>query len=206
VSRFVASAMWLLLASLVCPACAPAQPTPSPFRGTAYTEPLALSKDFVLTDHDGRPFRLADHRGRTVLLFFGFVHCPDVCPVTLSTWGRVQAALGDARDRVEFVFVTVDPGRDTPESLRKHLAIFGRDFHGLTGSPAELAAVYEDYGIFQERVPITTSAGGYVVDHSTRMLLIDAAGRLRLRYEFDADPDDIVHDIRRLLDEAPGKG
>jgi protein SCO1/2 len=169
-----------------------------------YPEPVETAEDFTLTDQEGRPFRLADHRGRVVLLFFGFVHCPDVCPVTLSTWGKVQAALDDARDRVEFVFVTVDPERDTPESLRRHLEIYGQEFHGLTGSQEQLAGVYEAYGIFQEKVPVGSSAGGYVVDHSTRMLLIDATGRLRLRYAFDVAAEDIVHDVRRLLAERAG--
>lgn len=183
----------LLLAMAV--ACGPAPPE---FYGTLLptTEP---ADDFTLTDQHGEPFRLADHRGKVVLLFFGYAHCPDVCPVTLSSWSRVEEALGGEED-VEFVFVTVDPERDTPELLREHLAIFSDDFYGLTGTMEEVEPVYESYGIFRRKVSFSSSAMGYVVDHPTLMMALDREGKLRLTIPFDADPDEIVHDVRRLLE------
>ena len=167
------------------------------FYGTTRPE-VGPPQDFTLTDQYGKPYRLADHRGKVVLLFFGYAHCPDVCPVTLSNWARVEEALaGD--DDVEFVFVTVDPERDTIERLRNHLEIFSDNFRGLTGTEEQVRPVYEKFGIFRNKVSFSNSAIGYVVDHSTVMLLLDREGRVRLTFPFDADPDEIVHDVRRLL-------
>jgi len=186
----------LVVALLALAACAPAPPE---FRGTTYAEPKPAD-DFTLTDQFGEPFRLADHRGEVLLLFFGYAHCPDVCPVTLSNWARAREGLAQEKD-VEYVFITVDPERDTIERLREHMAIFSEDFVGLTGTAEELQSVYEDYGIFQKKMQLTSSAAGYVVDHSTVMLVVDRKGRLRITFPFDAKADDIVHDVRRLLEE-----
>lgn len=184
----------LLLLVAAGAACAPEQPE---FYGTVRPEGGPV-EDFTLTDQDGRPFRLADHRGKVVLLFFGYAHCPDVCPVTLSNWARVEKALG-AEEDVEFVFVTVDPERDTIERLREHLEIFSENFRGLTGTEEQMTPVYERFGIFHERVPLSDSAMSYIVDHTTLMLVLDREGRVRLSLPFDADADRIVHDVRRLL-------
>jgi len=176
-------------------ACGPPEPE---FYGTAY-ERTIQADDFTLTDQNGEPFRLSDHRGKLVMLFFGYAHCPDVCPVTLSTWMRVEQALGD-QDDIEFVFLTVDPERDTPERLREHLANFSNEFYGLTGTPEEMEVVYEDYGIFRDKVPFSSSAVGYVVDHSTVIIVLDRSGMMRLAFPFDAAADEIVHDVKRLLE------
>jgi len=192
VKRF-RSALGVLLV-VATGACGPAEPE---FYGTTRPQ-VGPPEEFTLTDQYGEPYRLADHRGQVVLLFFGFAHCPDVCPVTLSNWARVEEALaGD--DDVEFVFVTVDPERDTIERLRDHLEIFSDNFRGLTGTEEQMAPVYESFGIFPKKVPFSSSAMGYVVDHSTVMLLLDREGKVRLTFPFDADPDEIVHDVRRLL-------
>ena len=188
------SALGLLLV-VAAGACAPADPE---FYGTTRPE-VGPPADFTLTDQYGEPFRLADHRGKVMLLFFGFVHCPDVCPVTLSSWARVEEALV-GNDEVEFVFVTVDPERDTTERLRDHLENFSDNFRGLTGTREQMVPVYESFGILGEKVPFSTSAIGYLVDHTNVMLLLDREGKIRLSFPFDADPDEIVHDIRQLLD------
>lgn len=190
-----------LAALLSLAACTPpAAPPEESWRGMIYDDGV-VATDFALVDQHGETFRMADHRGQVVLLFFGYAHCPDVCPVTLSTWAKVQVALEDRRDELEFVFVTVDPHRDTPDKLKHHLEIFSRDFVGLTGTQEELEPIYEDYGIFQELVPLSTSGTAYVVDHSTRILVVDRSGRLRLRFAFDTEPADIIHDVERILDE-----
>ncbi len=189
----VRSALGILLV-VAAGACGPAEPE---FYGTTRPE-AGPPEDFTLTDQYGKPYRLADHRGKVVLLFFGYAHCPDVCPVTLSNWARVEEALA-GNDEVEFVFVTVDPERDTIERLREHLEIFSDNFRGLTGTEEQVTPVYESFGIFREKVAFSSSAMGYVVDHSTLMLLLDRNGQVRLTFPFDADPDEIVHDVRRLL-------
>lgn len=173
-------------------------PPPPEFYGSSF-EPGDSAEDFSLTDQYGKPFRLADQRGKVVVLFFGYAHCPDVCPVTLSNWARVQAELAD-NDDVEFVFVTVDPERDTQERLREHLKIFSDDIHGLTGSEEDLESVYLRYGIFHKKISFSDSEVGYVVNHSTVMMLLDRQGRVRVTFPYDADPDEIVHDIRHLLE------
>ena len=175
--------------------CRPAEPE---FYGTTY-ETAKPADDFTLTDQFGETFRLSDYAGKVVMLFFGYAHCPDVCPVTLSNWAKVQTALSGHED-LELVFVTVDPERDTVEQLRDHLAIFSDDIRGLTGTPEELEPVYKSFGIYQRKVQFSSSAVGYVVDHTTVMLVIDRDGQIRLSFPFDANPDEIVHDVRKLLD------
>lgn len=169
----------------------------SEFYGSVRPENVP-QEDFTLTDQYGEPFRLADHRGKVVLLFFGYAHCPDICPVTLSNWARVEKKLGSERG-VEFVFVTVDPERDTAEKLREHLAIFSATIRGLTGTEEEMARVYERLGIFREKRTFSDSAMGYVVDHTSTMLLLDREGRVRVSHPYDGDPDEVAHDVRRLL-------
>lgn len=156
--------------------------------------------DFALDDQRGEPFRLSDELGRVVVLFFGYVHCPDVCPTTLSTWARVRRELQDETDEVRFVFVTVDPERDTPEVLARHLAVFGADIVGLHGEPSELEPVYDAFGARPKEVPLA-AGDGYLVDHYAYMVLLDRKGRLATEHRFDAPVEHVVHDIRLLLDE-----
>lgn len=167
------------------------------FRGTEMPEtPIT---DFTLQDHNGQPFKLSEHRGKVLLFFFGYTFCPDVCPLTLSTWKRVYDALQADAPNVQFVYVTVDPERDTPEKLKTHLAVFSADFIGLTGSPEALKEVYADFGVYIEKVNIAASATGYLMNHSTRMFVVDQNGVLRLLIDHDARIEDVVHDIRLLL-------
>jgi len=189
----------LIVAGSALVGCAETGPS---FRGTEYEAPAAV-EDFTLTDHHGLPFKLSDHEGAIVLLFFGYTHCPDVCPVTLSTWTKVEKLLGDDAERVRFAFVTVDPERDSLERLREHMAVFSPKFIGLGGETEDLEPVYDLFGVSHEKIKVSTSAVGYLVDHSATAFLIDPRGRLRLKYEFDAPSEDIVHDIRSLLKSAP---
>lgn len=169
------------------------------FRGTEMPEtPIA---DFALPDQNGRLFKLSEQRGKVVLFFFGYTFCPDVCPLTLSTWKRVHDALGADTAQVKFVYVTVDPQRDTPEKLKTHLAVFSPEFLGLTGSPEALKEVYAEFGVYIEKVNIAASAAGYLMNHSTRMFAVDQTGVLRLLIGHDAPVEDVVHDIRLLLKE-----
>jgi protein SCO1/2 len=196
-ARLAAACGVLLAMGLVVAGCS-GPPTAPSFRGT-YVEDPPRAEQLSLTDQYGEPFRLSDERGKIVVLFFGYVHCPDVCPVTLSTWAKVEEALGDDALEVRFVFVTVDPERDTRERLKEHLEIFSETFVGLTGPIDEMEATYEAFGIFRDKVPFTASAAGYVVDHSTRILVLDREGKLRVVLGFDAPAGEIVHDLRLLL-------
>jgi protein SCO1/2 len=133
--------------------------------------------DFTLTDGDGRPFTLSAQRGRTLALFFGYTHCPDVCPATLS-------ALAVAKRRLHgtpfaAVFVTVDPQRDTPAVVKRYVRLFDPDFVGLTGTPAELEPVYRAYHVYHAQQPAGGSANGYLVAHSSTVTLIGPNGRIR---------------------------
>jgi protein SCO1/2 len=171
------------------------------FRGTALDSAIPAG-EFTLTDQDSQSFVLSDHRSKIVLLFFGYAYCPDVCPYTLSTWKQVQDALSEDSDKVEFVFVTVDPDRDTVAQLRKHLSVYSSNFYGLTGTPDELQPVYDSFGVYRERVSVSESATGYLMNHTARIFVIEGNGEWRLSYPFDAPAEDIVHDIRQLLKTA----
>jgi protein SCO1/2 len=181
--------------SLLLAACGRSAPE---FRGTVLDPPLSV-QDFTLTDQHGQPFRLSDHQGRVMLLFFGFTYCPDVCPVTLGIWKRVHEALGEDARQVRFVFITVDPERDTPERLLQHVAIFNQEFIGLTGTPEELQPVYQTFGVYFEKESATESAAGYLVSHTASTFVLDRAGQWRLRHAYETPAEDIVHDVVQLL-------
>jgi protein SCO1/2 len=167
------------------------------FRGSEI--PATPIDDFMLQDHNGGEFKFSDHRGKVMVFFFGFTFCPDVCPLTLSTWKRVHDALEADAQQIEFVYVTVDPQRDTPEKLKTHLAIYSPDFTGLTGGQQALSEVYASFGVFVEKVNIADSPAGYLINHSSRMFVVDRAGSLRLLIDHEAGVDDIVHDLRLML-------
>lgn len=154
--------------------------------------------DFRLTDQDGRPFRLSQLRGKLVLLFFGYTSCPDACPTTLSKLSRVYKALGDSeRDRVVTLFVSVDPGRDTPPALKKYLAYFRINAVGLTGKKAEIDEVVRQYGARYE-VEQSDSAAGYHINHSTDLYLLDRKGEVAHRFSYSDSAQVIADGVRRV--------
>jgi protein SCO1 len=166
----------------------------------AVIDPPASAADFTLTDQNGMPFRLSEQQGKIVLIFFGYTNCPDVCPITLSEFKRIKAMLGDTADQVRFVFITVDPERDTVERLNSYLQNFDPAFIGLTADRETLEPVWKAYGVYQQKQD-TGSAAGYLVDHSTRTYLIDANGRWRINYPYGMDPEKIARDLQHLLKE-----
>jgi protein SCO1/2 len=168
------------------------------FRGSVLDQPVAVP-DFGLTDQRGEAFRLSKQRGNVLLLFFGYTQCPDVCPMTLATWRQVHEALDDDAGRVRFIFVTVDPERDTMERLGLHVSAFHPEFIGLTGSPDELEAVYEVFDIFSEKDTSSGSATGYLITHTATTFVLDPEGRWRLRESYGTPVEDLVHDIQLLL-------
>lgn len=170
----------------------------STFKGTLLDEAIPAA-DFTLTDQDSQAFTLSAKNDKIILLFFGYAYCPDVCPLTLSTWKQVQDTMQEEHDKIEFVFITVDPERDTVEKLREHLSIYSETFYGLTGTAEELLPVYQDYGVYREKVRVSESAAGYLMNHTARIFLIEPGNVWRLSYTYDTPAIDIVHDLRRLL-------
>jgi protein SCO1/2 len=186
----------MLAAIILLNSCGASTPA---FRGSVLEEPVSVP-DFVLTDQEGRPYRMSDQQGKVVLLFFGYTSCPDVCPTTLATWRRAHELLGNDTSNVEFAFVTVDPERDTAERLGLHVGAFNPDFVGLTGSQQELETVYDIFGVFYEVDESSQSALGYLVNHTATTFVVDPGGDWRLRLPYGTPAEDIVHDVQQLLE------
>jgi len=184
----------LLLAS----GCDRLSPLPkSPFQGVDVTG-AQPGVDFRLVDHDGKVRTLADFRGKVIVMFFGYLHCPDVCPTTLSDMAHALKALGPDAQRVQVLFVTVDPKRDTRELMKGYVPAFNPTFLGLSGDEAATAKVAKDFKIYRgERAGST--AGSYLVDHSAQSMVFDREGRLRLMLPYGAPPEKIASDLRVLL-------
>lgn len=161
-------------------------------------DPPAPAADFTLNDQNGQPFRLSEQRGRVVLLFFGYTHCPDVCPATLTVFKRIKDSLGEEAEQVRFVFITVDPERDDAARLRQFVGAFDPTFIGLTGSREQLQAVWKAYGVYQAPQAVE-SALEYVVDHTARLYAIDRQGNWRLTFPFEMDWQAVSQDVRQLL-------
>lgn len=174
---------------------------PADFRGTSYVEPYPPAPDFELARADGSSFRLSEMRDGIVLLFFGYTSCPDVCPTTLAELNQALEKLDeDEANKVQVIFVTVDPDRDTPERTQEYVNHFNPNFVGLSGSETELNIVWDEYGVFREIVD-GPSAAGYLVNHTARVTLIDGNGNLRISFGFDMPVEDIVYDIKLILKE-----
>lgn len=183
-------------AALLLAACSPGSGKP-PFNGADITG-ADYGRDFSLADHTGKTRTLADFRGRAVSVFFGYTQCPDVCPTTLSRMSEVMQLLGSDAARLQVLFITVDPERDTPELLAEYVPYFDRRFLGLYGDAAATAAVAKDFRIFFRKAG-DASGGNYTVDHSTGTFLFDPEGRLRLYYGHGAAAQQIAADVSRLL-------
>jgi len=171
---------------------------PPSFLGTVY-EPT-VAPDIVLPMANGGEFRLSDQKGRIVMLFFGFTYCPDVCPTTLANLKQVVSQLGTDADRVQVAFITVDPERDTSADMQDYASRFNSSFLGLSGSMTELGQVWSDYGVYRKLGPKDAN-GNYEVTHTARVTVIDAQGNLHLSFNFDTRWQDILHDVKILLDE-----
>ncbi|MGH9645784.1 MAG: SCO family protein [Bryobacteraceae bacterium] len=155
--------------------------------------------DFTLTDYNSQHFELSSLRGKAVVILFGYTSCPDACPTTLSKLSSVYRNLGDDAKRVKTLYISVDPGRDTPAVLKEDLGSFKVDALGLTGTKAEIDKVVAMYGAEYEIIPTPDSAEKYSVAHTTTLYALDAAGRTRLEFPYDASVDQIVKGLRAIL-------
>ena len=156
--------------------------------------------DFELLDHHGAKRQMSDYQGKVVVLFFGYTHCPDVCPTTLINLADTLTALGADADSFQPIFITVDPERDTPEVMKDYLANFDGRIVGLSGTPAETAAAAKAYGVFTRRQP--TAGGDYMMDHSTAIALVSPQGAFQRVYRPDDAPEAFAAALRRAVIKA----
>jgi protein SCO1/2 len=154
-------------------------------------------RNLVLSDHNGKQRTLADFRGKAVVMFFGFAHCPDVCPTTMLEIKQAIQDLGAEAQKVQVLFVTVDPERDTPEMLAKYVPSFDPSFIALRGDTEATAKVAKDFKVFYQKVP-GKSAGSYTIDHTAGIYVFDTQGRVRL-FARPGKPADLTADLRTLL-------
>ena len=179
---------------LATAACSPDAPKlmGSDVTGTSF------GRDFKLFDHTGKPRTLADYRGKAVVLFFGYTQCPDVCPTTLSELAEAMKRLGPDADRVQVLFVTVDPERDTPALLSKYVPAFDPRFVGLYGDADATARTAKEFKVIYQKQPGQTP-GTYTVDHSAGTFIFDPNGKLRVYVGYGQGPEVFAHDIKELL-------
>lgn len=158
---------------------------------------LAIGGPFALTDHRGRAVTERDFLGRPMAIFFGFTHCPDICPTTLGEFSDYMEALGPDADRMHWVFATVDPERDTPEHLAHYLTLFDDRIVGLTGTEEQVAEAARAFRVTYRRVPL--EGGGYTMDHTASVFLLDAEGRFAGTIDFKEPDATAVEKLRLLL-------
>lgn len=159
------------------------------------------AKDFQLTDHNGQPRSLQDFRGKIVVLFFGYTQCPDVCPTSMTELAEVKKLLGADGEKLQGLFVTVDPARDTPELLKAYMANFDPTFLALyTASPEKLAALAKDYKVYYKKVEGKTPTS-YTMDHSAGSYIYDTDGKLRLYTRYGSGAPAMASDIKLLLQQ-----
>ena len=188
-----------LAAGALTAGCSPEAPK---FRTSDITG-STFGKAFALTDHTGRAATLADYRGKAVVMFFGYTQCPDVCPTTLATLSATMKALGPDADRVQVLFVTVDPERDTQALLAQYVPAFDPRFVGLYGDAAATERVAKEFKVLFQKQPGATP-GSYTVDHSAGVYMFDPQGRLRLYASHGQPPDAFAHDLKALLRASAG--
>ncbi|MEY3799873.1 MAG: hypothetical protein RLZZ406_1176 [Pseudomonadota bacterium] len=180
---------------LILTACSP-KPE---FKNIDITGGTAFGKDFSLVDPDGMVRTLADFKGKVVVVFFGYTQCPDVCPTTLTEMQQVMTILGPQSDKVQVLFVTVDPQRDTAAILKQYVPAFDPRFLGLRpADDAALEKVAKDFKIYYKKVP-GVSSGSYTMDHTAGSYAFDPDGRLRLYIKHAQGPETLAHDLKELL-------
>jgi protein SCO1/2 len=191
--------IWLaaacVLAAFSLAGCHPAPP-PS-FHATDITG-AAFARDFKLTDHNGRVRTLADFKGKVVAMFFGYTHCPDVCPTTLSDFAAALKLMGPQAEQVQVIFVTLDPQRDTPQLLKQYVPAFNPGFLGMFTDAASLKQIAQEYKVVYQKTSVK-GPDDYLIDHSAGTYVYDQQGRIRLLVPYGSNPDAIAQDLKTLL-------
>ena len=192
---FVLRGFIIAVMTMILMACSP-KPE---FKNVDITGSTAFGKDFSLIDPDGKVRTLADFKGKAVVMFFGYTQCPDVCPTTLTEMQQVMTLLGPKSDKVQVLFVTVDPDRDTAAILKQYVPSFDSRFLGLRlADEAALEKVTKDFKIYYKKVP-GSSPSSYTMDHSAGSYAFDPEGRLRLYIKHAQGPETLAHDLKELL-------
>ncbi len=186
--------LWLLAAILSIAGCEGTKP----FNGHDITGAPGYGSDFRLTDHTGTARTMADFRGKAVVLFFGYTQCPDVCPTTMVDMKKVMALLGKDGEKVQVLFITVDPARDTKAILAHYVPSFHKSFLGLYGDQSATDKVTRDFKIYAKQQP-GRSPDTYTVDHTAGELVFDRDGKLRLFENYGQEPEKIAADLKRLI-------
>ena len=169
------------------------------FNNVDITGSKAFGKDFSLTDHHGKKRELAEFKGQLVVMFYGYTQCPDVCPTTMTEMQGVMELLGKDASRVQVMFVTVDPERDTQELLSQYVPAFDKRFLGLRPqSTEELEKITKDFKVFYKKVPVN-SLTSYTIDHTSGSYVFDTKGQLRLFLKHQQGPNPIAEDLKKLL-------
>ncbi|WP_312833898.1 SCO family protein [Comamonas sediminis] len=171
------------------------------FNAIDLTGSKEYGQDFSMPDQHGQRRSMADFKGKVVLVFFGFTQCPDVCPTTLGDLAAVKQKLGAKGDKLQVIFASVDPARDTPEILQAYLANFDPSFLALRGSDEETAKMAKDFKVYYKRVEGQTP-GSYTMDHTAGDYIFDPEGRLRLYSRYGTPVDTLAKDIEQLIDGA----
>ena len=185
------------LAALALAACTESKPQ---FQAIDLTG-ADYAKDFQLTDHNGQVRTLKDFKGKLVVMFFGYTQCPDVCPTTMSELAEAKKLLGPDGDKVQGLFVTVDPERDTPQVLKNYMANFDPTFIALRPTPEQLAVIAKDYKVYYKKVDGKTPTS-YTMDHSAASMVYDTQGRLRLYTRYGSGAQALASDLQLLLNQS----
>jgi protein SCO1 len=160
--------------------------------------PSAIGGPFTLTDQDGKTITARDFKGEPLLVFFGYTHCPDICPTTLFELSEVLHAMGKDADRVHALFITVDPERDTAAVMKDYLSSFDPHLRGATGTPQQIEAVEKEYRVIARKVPIGKN-GDYSMDHTALVYLMDKEGRFVAPFSLNRKPADAAAVLRKYL-------
>jgi len=185
------------LLALAAAGCTPAGPGAASFKGIDITG-AEYARTLALPDQDGKPRNLAEFKGKVVVVFFGYTQCPDVCPSTMAELSQVKKALGAQGDKVQGIFVSIDPARDTPEILKSYVTSFDPSFVALRGTPEQTAATAKEFKVIYAKVPGTTE-GSYTMDHTAGSYVFDTQGRLRLFVRYGSGAENLTADIKTLL-------
>lgn len=186
----------IAMVAVLLSACSPSTEEPSLF-GTDITG-ADFATDFKLTDHHGETRQLSDYQGKVVALFFGFTHCPDICPTTMADLAAAMKLMGKNSDHVQVLFVTVDPERDTQAVLSEFVPSFDSRFVGLTGTTEEIERTAKTFKIFYAKQQ-EPGQSGYSFDHSAGVYVYDKKGKIRIYLKYGQKPQEIAHDLSRLL-------
>ncbi len=173
-------------------ACSPAKQFGTDITGADFANTLSL------IDHTGKPRQLGDFKGKVVALFFGFTHCPDVCPTTMADLAKAMKLMGKRSDEVQVLFVTLDPERDTQQVLAKFVPSFDSRFIGLYGTPEQIAETAKNFKIFYAKQN-ETGKSGYTIDHSAGVYAFDKNGKIRIYIKFGQKPNEIAQDLATIL-------